>query len=106
MTCDNGSEFSEVGEILNKLGSEGYYTHPYSAYERGTNERMNGMIRRFIPKGKEISKILKEAMKRVLNWYNSLPRRIFNYKSSMEKFLSEIKEICEADILEKLFMEV
>lgn len=65
VTIDNGSEFSEFGKVLNELGSEGYYTHPYSAYKRGTNERMNGLIRCFLPKGKEISKISKEAIKRV-----------------------------------------
>ena len=81
-------------------------THPYSAYERGTNERMNGLIRRFIPKGKEISKISKEGIKRIMDWYNSLPRRIFDYKSSMEKFLMEIKGICEIEMLEKLLVEV
>ena len=74
------------------LGSEGYYTHPYSAYERGTNERMNGLIRRFIPKGKKISKISKEGIRRIRDWYNSLPRKIFNNKSSIEKFLIEMKE--------------
>ncbi|ADQ41793.1 Integrase catalytic region [Caldicellulosiruptor acetigenus I77R1B] len=106
VTSDNGSEFSELGKVLNELGSEGYYTHPYSAYERGTNERMNGLIRRFLPKGKEISKISKEAINRIRDWYNRLPRRIFKYKSSLEKFLSEIREICEVEVLEKLLMEV
>nr|WP_241243587.1 hypothetical protein [Caldicellulosiruptor changbaiensis] len=41
VTSDNGSEASRLGKVLNELGSEGYYTHPYSAYERGTNERAN-----------------------------------------------------------------
>ena len=106
VTSDNGSEFSELGKVLNELGSEGYYTHPYSAYERGTNESMNGLIRRFIPKGKEISKISKEEIKRIMDWYNSLPRRIFNYKSSIEKFLMEMKGICEIETLEKLLVKV
>ena len=106
VTSDNGKEFCELGKILSEFGSEGYYTHPYSAYERGTNERMNGLIRRFIPKGKEISKISKEGIKRIMDWYNSLPRRIFAYKSSMEKFLMEIKGVCEIEMLEKLLVEV
>lgn len=106
VTSDNGSEFSMLGKVLNEFGTEAYYTHPYSAYERGTNERMNGLIRRFIPKGKQISKISKEAIKRIQDWYNRLPRRIFNYRSSMEKFLSEIGNICEDKVLEKLFAKV
>ncbi|WPX08968.1 IS30 family transposase [Anaerocellum danielii] len=106
VTSDNGSEFSELGKVLNELGSEGYYTHPYSAYERGTNERMNGLIRRFLPKGKEIREISKEAIKRIQEWYNRLPRRIFNYKSSIERFLVEMKEICEIGVIEKFLVEV
>lgn len=62
--CDNGSEFTERGEILNGLGSKGYYTHPYSAYEKETNERMNGLIRRFIPKGKKISETAQGGIKK------------------------------------------
>jgi len=106
VTSDNGKEFCELGKILSEFGSEGYYTHPYLAYERETNERISELIRRFIPKGKEINKISKEAIKRVRDWYNTLPRRIFNYKSSIEKFLMEMKGICEIEMLEKLLVEV
>lgn len=105
VTSDNGKEFSELGKVLKGRGPEGYYTHPYSAYERGTNECMNGLIRRFIPKGREISKISKEGIKRIRDWYNSLPRRMFNYKSSIEKFLEKMKEICEVEVLEELLLE-
>jgi IS30 family transposase len=50
ITADNGSEFAG----LDRQGIDVYYAHPYSAWERGTNERHNGLIRRFIPKGKAI----------------------------------------------------
>nr|MBO2494765.1 IS30 family transposase [Clostridia bacterium] len=57
ITADNGSEFSELSALLESLRSEAYFSHPYSSWERGSNERQNGIIRRFIPKGKAIKDI-------------------------------------------------
>ncbi|WP_156786946.1 IS30 family transposase [Thermoanaerobacter wiegelii] len=51
ITADNGSEFAELDEMLKEYGSKAYFTHPYSAFERDTNERHNGLVRRFIPRG-------------------------------------------------------
>lgn len=55
ITSDNGSEFTDLSNLEKEVGTKVYFTHPYSSYERGTNERHNGLIRRFIPKGKRIS---------------------------------------------------
>ena len=62
-----------------------YYCHPYSSWERGTNEQTNGMIRRFIPKGSIITTILKKEIKEIQDWINNYPRRIFDGKSANEK---------------------
>ena len=48
ITCDNGSEFSSLPELF--TDTKIYYAHPYSAWERGTNEKQNSLIRRFFPK--------------------------------------------------------
>lgn len=52
---DNGSEFSMLSELEELSETLVFYTHPYTSCEKGTNERHNGIIRRFIPKGKRIS---------------------------------------------------
>ncbi len=54
ITADNGSEFARLEEVLEGSGCEVYYAHPYSAWERGSNERHNGLIRRMVPKGKSM----------------------------------------------------
>ena len=59
ITTDNGSEFAAFA-IFEKLGTEIYYAHPYSSWERPVNERSNRILRRFIPKGKSISKYSEE----------------------------------------------
>ncbi|AST57370.1 integrase catalytic region [Thermoanaerobacterium thermosaccharolyticum] len=70
-----------------------YFSHPYSAFERGTNERHNGLIRRFIPKGKTIADLSEWVIKRVQNWCNKLPRRILGYKTPEECVSDEVNKI-------------
>lgn len=84
ITCDNGSEFASLKEVI--PFADIYYAHPYSSFERGTNEKQNSLLRRFFPKGKRIDDVSDEAILRVQNWINTLPRKIFNYSSSNDLF--------------------
>ena len=93
ITSDNGTEFSRLEDTFKEYGTQVYYTHPYSSWERGTNERHNGLIRRFIPKGKEIKQLPKSTIERVQNWLNTLPRKILNYKTPEEYFFEELSKI-------------
>ena len=90
ITVDNGSEF--LGwEMLEKSCLKAntkrpdiYYCHPYSARERCTIEQINGHIRRFIPKGSDISKYTNQELKDIETWLNTYPRRIINGFSAWE----------------------
>lgn len=88
ITCDNGCENLDYegmeNSILltNKKRTNVYYAHPYSSFERGSNENANKLIRRFIPKGADISSYSDEEIKYIENWINNYPRRIFNGASS------------------------
>lgn len=92
ITADNGSEFSELSSIEG-LASRVYFAHPYSSWERGTNERHNGILRRFIPKGKAIKDLSPETIKRIQNWINRFPRKKLGYKTPQECFLEELSKI-------------
>ncbi|MHB9095263.1 MAG: IS30 family transposase [Eubacteriales bacterium] len=90
ITVDNGSEFLDFKALessamnLEKQRTKIYYAHPYSSWERGTNENSNKLIRRFIPKGTDIGKISDAAIRRIEHWMNNYPRRIFAYKTPNE----------------------
>ncbi len=84
ITADNGKEFAKLKEISKEI--EIYYTHPYAPYERGTNEKQNSLVRRFIPKKMDINKVKEEEIKKIQKWINNLPRKIFNYASSSDIF--------------------
>lgn len=93
ITADNGSEFADLTVILKETKTEVYYTHPYSSSERGTNERHNGLIRRFIPKGKPISEVSSKTIEHVKNWCNQLPRKILGYRTPEECFKEELAQL-------------
>ena len=81
VTADNGSEFVDLGRYLPK-STKVYYAHPYSSYERGTNEKQNSLVRRFLPKGSSFDHISDDQVDFIQNWINNFPRKIFNYHSS------------------------
>ena len=93
VTADNGSEFSELSSILGSLRSEAYFAHPYSSWERASNERQNGIIRRFIPKGKAIRGISLSEVKDIERWINQYPRKILSYRTAEEYFYEELLKI-------------
>ena len=87
ITCDNGCENLDFEGIersvqVKQKRTAVYYAHPYSAWERGSNENTNKLIRRFIPKGSDISKFSHERIKKIEHWLNNYPRRLFNGLSS------------------------
>ena len=99
ITCDNGTEFSNWRSMETscidhtKKRTTVYYCHPYSSYERGSNENQNKFIRRFIPKGTPISDYTSEEILQIQNYINNYPRRKFNYYSSQELFEIELANL-------------
>lgn len=93
ITADNGSEFSDLSSVAQDWNIDVYYAHPYSSWERGTNERHNGLLRRFIPKGKAINDLSSGTIERIKSWVNELPRKVLGYKTPEQCFLEELQKI-------------
>jgi IS30 family transposase len=99
ITSDNGTEFIDFAGIEasklepGKTRTQMYYAHPYSAFERGTNENTNGIIRRFIPKGQSLHNFSQEKFQVVQDWINNLPRKKLGYFSSKEMFQARLNEL-------------
>lgn len=87
---DNGSEFLDFKGMETSIKRKGkqrtkvYYAHPFSSWERGTNENTNKLIRRFIPKGTSIDDVSLSMTKYIENWLNNYPRRILGYRTPNE----------------------
>ena len=76
------TEGIEKSCLRKKNRTKVYYAHPYCSGERGTNENNNRLIRRWIPKGTDITNIKVSFIKQIEDWINNCPRLIFGYKSS------------------------
>ena len=81
ITCDNGREFAGHEDIANALGARVYFTHPYSSWERGTNENTNGLIRQYIPKSTDFSALGKADILFAENRLNTRPRKCLSFNS-------------------------
>lgn len=92
ITMDNGSEFADADGIERSRYKRGgdrtktYYCHPYSSYERGSNEKQNQMIRRKFPKGTNFDKVSKKDVEAAEKWLNKYPRLILGWESSGKLF--------------------
>lgn len=93
VTTDNGSEFSMLSELEELSKTLVYFAHPYASCEKGSVERHNGLIRRFIPKGKRIDSYTDEQIAQIEIWCNSLPRKLLGYCTPDDLFEDELDRI-------------
>jgi len=86
LTVDNGSEFSQFKELERKTGLKVYFADPYSAWQRGTNENTNGLLRHYFPKGTNFQKVTDEEIALIIKKVNHRPRKCLNYQTPHEVF--------------------
>lgn len=88
LTSDNGLEFTMHESIAEKLNAEFYFTHPYSAWEKGLCENTNGLIRQYIPRTVSIREINPEQLAAIQKKLNTRPRKNLNWKTPMQVFMT------------------
>ena len=81
ITCDNGKEFAGHEDIAKALRASIYFAHPYSSWERGTNENTNGLIRQYIPKDTKFSELTHENISFVENRLNTRPKKCLSFNT-------------------------
>lgn len=93
ITTDNGSEFADLSQLEKISQTLVCYAHPYTSCDKGSVERDNGLIRRFIPKGKYIKNYSLQQIIDIKTWCNSLPSKILAYHTPDEIFERELDKI-------------
>ena len=88
-TYDNGTEMARHELIAERTGMNVYFAHPYSSWERGTNENTNGLIRRYFPKKTDFNRVTERELKQVQKMLNNRPRKVLNFKTPAEVFAEE-----------------
>lgn len=91
-TSDRGKEFACYNEV-EKLGIDFYFADPYSAWQRGSNENSNGLLREYYPKKTDLAEISEEDLIKNLMELNNRPRKCLNYRTPFELFLHELSLI-------------
>ena len=84
ITSDNGKEFEEHKSIAEKCQIDFYFANPYSPWERGANENINGLIRQYFPKKTDFSNITDKEIKRIETKLNNRPRKRYNFDTPLE----------------------
>ena len=90
LTVDNGTEFAKHEEY----GVDVYFCHPYSSWEKGTNENTNGLIRRYLPKRKKFDNLTQEELDEIVWELNNRLRKILNYKTPQEVYNLNLLNCC------------
>lgn len=86
ITADNGTEFHSYREIEGATGVKFYFANPHHAWERGTNENTNGLIRQYLPKRKSMARVTQRDCNRVARKLNTRPRKRYDYDTPEERF--------------------
>jgi len=86
LTFDNGSEFVMHEKVAKSLNAETYFAHPYSSWERGTNENTNGLLRQFFPKKTDFNLVTNQELKNAVENLNNRPRKTRGYLTPNQMF--------------------
>lgn len=91
ITTDNGLEFAQHQTISKKLQCDYYFCHPYSSWERGLNENINGLIRQYIPKSSSFEHLTQKDIQHIENRLNHRPRKSLGWRTPYEIFHENLK---------------
>ena len=92
-TSDRGKEFACYSDVEDKLKIKFYFADPYSAWQRGSNENSNGLLREFYPKKTDLSAIDDKDLMDSIYKINSRPRKCLEFNTAFEEFLYEINNL-------------
>ena len=94
ITCDRGTEFANWQTIEEKLHCAVYFADPYCAWQKGTNENLNGLLREFYPKGRNLSRVSPTTLKKNLALINARPKKVLNFEKPVDLFDLLLKKCC------------
>ena len=86
LTSDHGKEFADHEQIAQKLKLKFYFAHPYAAWERGTNENTNGLLRQYFPKKSDFQSVSQNEIEQAMSRLNFRPRKTLRFKTPFEVF--------------------
>lgn len=86
LTLDNGTEFHGYKQLEKATGVKVYFATPHHAWERGTNENTNGLIRQYLPKRASMAHLTQCDCDRIAQQLNNRPRKRLGYRTPVEVY--------------------
>ena len=93
ITCDRGSEFACWREIEKALHCDMYFADPYCAWQKGTNENLNGLLREFYPKGRNLARVSAKTLAQNVAKINNRPKKVLNFQTPADLFEQELQKV-------------
>jgi transposase, IS30 family len=93
VTTDNGKEFARHLDLDAELGCQSYFCRPYASWQRGSNENLNGLIRQYLPKKRDLSTVTQEELDMILDKLNNRPRKRLGFKTPNQVFLRSLNRV-------------
>ena len=84
ITADNGTEFHNYAAIEQATTARFYFATPHHAWERGTNENTNGLVRQYLPKRQSMAHLTQTACAAIARRLNQRPRKRLGYRTPEE----------------------
>ena len=94
ITCDRGAEFANWQTIEQQLNCDVFFADPYCAWQKGTNENLNGLLREFYPKGRNLSRVSPATLKKNLALINARPKKVLGFQKPVDLFEFSLKKCC------------
>ncbi len=91
LTLDNGKENYNHQKLVNELGLDTYFCDSHCPWQKGSNENHNGILRRYIPKRTDITKLTQTELDSIFEEINNRPRKCLGYETPIEAFNRELK---------------
>jgi IS30 family transposase len=95
ITFDNGLEFAEHRRVTAALGTKVYFAQPYASWQRGSNEHVNGILRRYLPRTADLDLLTDKELTKVVNQINDRPRKILGYRTPKDVFNQELSKLIQ-----------